>query len=184
VEDTWRTFFCIAASYSQAAERVIRTGPLAKMVRASLSIPGLLPPVFHQREALMDGGIFNNFPTDVMRRDGAGTIIGVDLQMERFGPTPDIDLPGTFELLRRRNKAGDGRIPSLGGMLFHVPMLVSASRQREAAHLADLLVRPDLKAVGMLQWEALDRAMVLGYEHTVQQLAALDSTLLERLRDA
>ncbi|MCB2039850.1 MAG: patatin-like phospholipase family protein, partial [Rhodoferax sp.] len=79
IEDLWKSYFCITSNYSAAREAVHMRGPLAKSIRASVSIPGALPPVMLEGELHIDGGTFNNFPTDVMDRRGAARIIGVDL---------------------------------------------------------------------------------------------------------
>jgi len=178
VEDCWKNFYCIASSYSYAREVVIHRGPLLKMLRASLSIPGFFPPVFHAGEALVDGAIFNNFPTDEMARIGVGRMIGVDLGDDNFGPVVGDEFPGAWALLRHwllRWLPGrrDGlRVPLLGGMLFRAPMLYSKSRQKRSAEVVDLLIKPDLRAIGMLDWSALEQIVEIGYRHTRDQLQA------------
>lgn len=178
VEDCWKNFYCIASSYSYAREVVIHRGPLLKMLRASLSIPGFFPPVFHAGEALVDGAIFNNFPTDEMARIGVGRMIGVDLGDDHFGPVVGDEFPGPWTVLRHwlskwlPGHRGSLRVPLLGGMLFRAPMLYSKSRQKRSAEVVDLLIKPDLRAIGMLDWSALDQAVELGYRHTREQLQA------------
>ena len=73
LEDTWKPFFCIASNYSRATEVVLRRGPLAKSVRASVAIPAALPPVVMDGDLMIDGGTFNNFPTDVMATSGSAS---------------------------------------------------------------------------------------------------------------
>jgi NTE family protein len=62
---------------------VLTRGHLAKSIRASVSIPGALPPVLLDGDLHIDGGSFYNFSTDVMRRMGAARIIGVNLLRDR-----------------------------------------------------------------------------------------------------
>ena len=71
VEDLWKGSFLIASNYSQARENVLRSGDLGRAMRASIAIPGALPPVVRDGDLLCDGGTFNNFPVDVMRRCAA-----------------------------------------------------------------------------------------------------------------
>jgi len=178
VEDCWKNFYCIASSYSYAREVVIHRGPLLKMLRASLSIPGFFPPVFHAGEALVDGAIFNNFPTDEMVRMGVGRMIGVDLGDDNFGPVAGDEFPGPWTLLRHwlsrwlPGRRDELRVPLLGGMLFRAPMLYSKSRQKRSAEVVDLLIKPDLRAIGMLDWSALEQIVEIGYRHTCDQLQA------------
>lgn len=49
-------------------------GALWKLVRASMTIVGLVPPVFENGELLIDGGYLNNMPVDVMRGLGVDTV--------------------------------------------------------------------------------------------------------------
>lgn len=49
-------------------------GLLWKLVRASMTIVGLIPPVYHNGDLLIDGGYLNNMPVDVMRGLGVDTV--------------------------------------------------------------------------------------------------------------
>ena len=84
IEDLWKTYFCVATNYSQAREQVLRQR--AARQRAcwrACAIPGALPPVLHDGDLLCDGGMFNNFPADVMRAAwGVGRVVGVDVSFE------------------------------------------------------------------------------------------------------
>ena len=54
---------------------------LWRLVRASMTIVGLLPPVYEEGEGLLvDGGYMNNIPVDVMRSMGVDTVIVVDVE--------------------------------------------------------------------------------------------------------
>lgn len=174
IADTWKTFFCVASSFSHAKEVVLRRGPLARLLRASLSIPIYLPPVFQDKEVLVDGAMFNNFPTDIMAAHGIGCLIGVDLRVEPFGLASSDIPPGAWDVLRRfvmrRGASDPPGFPSLKGMLFRAPTLASSAKQVEAAKLADVLIRPDLSAVGLLEWRAIDRAVEIGYRSAAAEL--------------
>lgn len=175
MEDCWKTFYCVASSYSYAREVVLTRGPLLKMLRASLSIPAFFPPVYHNGEALVDGAIFNNFPTDIMARMGVGRLIGVDLGHDNFGPVSGDNFPGPWQVLLNvfRRKKNRVRVPLIGGMLFRAPLLYSKARQNQSAEMVDLLLKPDLRDIGMLDWKSLDAAVEVGYRCTREQLARL-----------
>ena len=173
VLDSWRTLFCVASSYSGAREVVITRGPLDRVLLASASIPVALPPVPHEGELLVDGGVFNNFPVDVMARMGVRRIVGVDLSRRTVQPCAYREVPGTWELLRARlrgRRAQDG-IPSLGTMLVGTTLLYSESRREEARAAVDVYINPDLTSVGLLEWAAFDRAVQLGYAEARDVLA-------------
>lgn len=185
IEDCWKNFFCVASNYSKAREHLLFRGNLAKAVRASVSIPGALPPVFLEGDVLMDGGTFNNFPTDVMARQGVGKIVGVDL-MQLKEQRQDLDeVPGLLALLQDKFRPVHNRkyqLPSLPATLLRATSLYSVSRQKEARNLTDLCFNPDLRGVGMLDWRKFDHAVDIGYQHAKSVLAAMTSEQLAPFR--
>lgn len=187
IEDSWKNFYCIATNFSQAREDVLRKGSLAKTVRASLSIPGALPPVLIEGDLLTDGGTFNNFPTDVMARMGMGKIIGVDLMQWQDRKISLDDMPSAIDLIKdkfRRRKNKKYQLPSLPNMLLGVTLLYSVSRQMESRKLTDLCFNPDLRGVSMLDWKKFDHAVAIGYRHACEVLAKMTAEELAPYRDA
>src|SRR6202035_4079754 len=67
IEDLRRPFFCVSANLSTGRALEHRDGRLADALRASVAIPGVLPPVFHGDDVLVDGATINNLPVDVMQ---------------------------------------------------------------------------------------------------------------------
>jgi NTE family protein len=177
IEDLWKTYFCVATNYSQAAEQMLAGGDLARALRASTAIPGALPPVVHDGDLLCDGGTFNNFPVDLMRQmRGVGQVIGVDLG----GRSPrrlDFDeVPGSWALLRDRLRprgARRYRLPSLTSYLMNITILYSVSRQKQARAGTDLYFNPPLYKVGLLQWKRFDGILRQGEQHANEVLDAL-----------
>ncbi len=76
IEDQWINFFCVSSNLSKACPNIHRRGSFWKAVRASLSIPGALPPVVSNGDLLVDGALMNNLPIDIMVDMGVGQIIG------------------------------------------------------------------------------------------------------------
>ncbi len=74
-------FACVAYDMVRGKEYVARSGSLPMAIRASMSIPGAFMPVEIDSMTLVDGGIYNNFPVDVVRSMGADVVIGIDLFM-------------------------------------------------------------------------------------------------------
>lgn len=186
IEDLWKGYFCVSSNYSTAREAVHTRGPLAKSIRASVSIPGALPPVMLDGELHIDGGTFNNFPTDVMDRMGATRIIGVDLLRER-GLKYDLDeVPGSLELMRDklRGERGRYRLPSLTTLLLNTSLMHSYARQQESHAFVDLHFAPGVGDFGMLDWARFDRIVEVGYRHGLQQLEKLGAQGLAPWREA
>lgn len=174
IEDLWKNYFCIATNFSKAGEVVLRQGDLVRSLLASTAIPGALPPVVVDGDLLCDGGTFNNFPVDVMRRmRGVGTVIGVDLNASKARRIELDELPSGWAMLIDRLRPRSRRryrLPSLPVLLINSTILYSLSRQRQARALTDLYFNPPLDRVGMLDWKRFDQVVQQGYEHALQVL--------------
>ncbi|MDR0938985.1 MAG: patatin-like phospholipase family protein [Mediterranea sp.] len=88
-------FACVAANVVNGEQVVFRSGILGHALRASMAIPGVFAPVRQDSMVLVDGGIVNNYPADVVRQMGADVVIGVDVQSElksldKLNTAPDI----------------------------------------------------------------------------------------------
>lgn len=175
LEDTWKTYFCVASNYSKASEVVLWRGPLARSIRASAAVPGLLPPVPVDGDLLVDGGAFNNYPVDVMRRAGTLRIVGVNLARETVAVADMDDLPGGWTLTwdRLTGRRRQFRVPGLLSILMNSVTLASASREAEESTRADLEFRLNLPSVGLLDFQSFDHAVKVGYEHAARHLAAM-----------
>ena len=76
-------FSCVAFDIRRQQEIVLDTGSLARNMRASMAIPGAFKPVQIDTLMLVDGGMGNNLPVDVVRKMGADIVIAVDLQQRK-----------------------------------------------------------------------------------------------------
>jgi len=185
IEDLWVPFFCIATNLSEASEEVLMRGPLDQALLATFSIPGALPPVPINGQLMVDGGMLNNFPVDVMERLGVGTIIGVDVAEEEVKRISVSELPGSFELLLDRLRPLDQRkyaLPLLPEILLTSTIIASRNRQRIAREHVDLLVQPRVEGVGLVDWARFEEVVAMGRHHAEQMLASLTPAMRERLR--
>ena len=180
IEDLWKNYYCIATNYSQAREQPLRSGSLPKALRASTAIPGALPPVILDGDLVCDGGTFNNFPVDVMRKlRGVGQVIGVDLNFKKPRRIEFDEVPGTWTLLRDRlrpRKQRRYKLPTMASYLMNVTILYSMSRQRHAQLQTDLYFNPPLDRVGLLEWKRFDQIVQQGYAHAVEVLGKRKET--------
>jgi NTE family protein len=178
IEDLPRPFFCVSASLTRAEEVIHDRGPLWPAVRASLSLPGIFPPVYADGDLLVDGATLNNVPVDVMRgRVGSGCVIAVDLTPEvepltfaPFGP----GLSGWRVLGRRLNPFASAHpVPGIGYILTRSPSL-SQVRHRRAALDGDhveLLLRPSVDGLGALDFKGAGPLIEAGYSYAAEALA-------------
>ena len=107
LRDLWLPFFCVSTNITRSRLEVHDRGDAATAIRASVALPGILPPVTVGGDLLVDGGVLNNLPCDVMRATGTvGHLIAVDLA--QAGP----GVAGRCRLLPRRGPAG-GTCPAV-----------------------------------------------------------------------
>jgi NTE family protein len=173
IEDLWRPFFCVSTNLSAGVLAVHRDGTLVRALRASVAIPGLLPPVMIDREAHVDGGVMNWLPVDVM---GAkrGPVIAVDAASDPAlasfedgnGAPPD------WRFWRRWRK-----MPPIVDLLFRAATVSSDALGRAARGQADILFKPALETVDLLDWKACDRAIDAGYRHAIEKLEQRDKSM-------
>jgi NTE family protein len=175
IEDLPLPFFCVSSNLTTGQSDVHKRGVLWRWLRASVAIPGVLPPVMHKGELLVDGGTMNNLPVDAMRELGRGPVVGCDVGADRafVADGDDMDVPSPWQIvswLRRKR----GR-PNIFRILWRAGMVNSAATTLAHREKTDLLLQPPLAEIDMLNWKAFDRAIALGYEYTVRRLAALPS---------
>ena len=72
-------FRCVAADLITGSEVVLKDGSLAEALRATMSIPSAFTPVERGDMLLIDGGVINNFPVDVIKEMGSDITIGLNL---------------------------------------------------------------------------------------------------------
>jgi len=174
IEDLWRPCFAAACNLTQGTLVPQRRGPVWAALRASVAIPGLLPPWVVDGELLVDGGLLNNLPVDVMAAMGPGAIIAVDVTRWRQ-VRPALERPRG-----RLRRALVGREFDGGGIasvLVAATMVGSAAQGRIGRSQASLLLEPPLPDVPMLDWKALDRAVEAGYRYTIDRIEALRAVL-------
>ncbi|MBF4467138.1 patatin-like phospholipase family protein [Flavobacterium sp. LC2016-12] len=72
-------FRAMATDLVEGKEVILSKGSLAYAMRASMSLPAIFKPMPYEKSILVDGGVLNNFPTDVAQQMGADIIIGSDV---------------------------------------------------------------------------------------------------------
>lgn len=192
IEDFWLPYFCVSTNLTQSRVEVHRRGGAARAIRSSVSIPGVLPPVPERGELLVDGGVLNNLPVDVMRKlNPAGVVIAIDVVLPKsFFAAEDygLNVSGWRQLLARVLPGVRGpQTPGLANVIMQSMMVGSShSRERllEQDH-ADYYQNIHVHNVALLQFEALEKAAGTGYSESIGPLrewAASQPELLGRVR--
>jgi NTE family protein len=168
IEELWRPFFCVSTNLTTGTLAVHRDGPLVDALHASISIPGLLPPVIMGGDVHVDGGVMNWLPVDV---PGAkrGTIIAVDVASDpALVSFEECNRFHAWRFLGRRRK-----FPPIVAVLLRAATISGDSLTKMAHAQADILFKPPLENVDLLDWQACDQAIETGYRHAVEKLEQL-----------
>lgn len=148
---------CVATDFIAAKPLVLKDGSLASAMRATMSIPGVFPPVERNGTVLVDGALLNNIPTDVVREFKPDVVIAVDV--------------GT--------KLGDLKtIASLPGILQQSVSVMTIESDRRNLRLADIIVAPELGELSTLDFSEIDKTADIGYQAAEAKAAILSKFAL------
>ncbi|HWY62355.1 MAG TPA: patatin-like phospholipase family protein [Rhizomicrobium sp.] len=164
IEELPKPFFCVSSDLTTGRIHEHRAGVLWRALRATVALPGILPPVTFHGHLLVDGGVMNNLPVDVMREHamGAGPIIACDITGEldlqarddRYGERP------WWWLLGQRMRGS----PSIVSILMRSGTVGSEAQRRIVREQADYLIEPPMPDIGLRDWKKFDQAIREGYD--------------------
>ena len=174
IEDLWVNFFCISSNLTTAKMIVHDKGPLWQAARASISLPGILMPVFHNGCLLVDGGVINNLPADVMRERFGGFIMLVDVSPDEDLKLPNDlkKIPNTRSLLWNRLNPWKKKIqvPGILDILMRTILLSSINQSGRVRKQVDHFFYPPTEKFGLLDFKLLDTISQAGYEYALREL--------------
>jgi predicted acylesterase/phospholipase RssA len=176
IEDLWLPYFCMSTNLTQGRAQIHRSGDVPTALRASVAIPGAFPPVPFGDDLLVDGGVTNNLPVDVMRRlYPTAEILAVQVAPAQ-GPKAKADYGLSVSGWQAmKSKVGRGpRYPGIVAVLMR-SMITGSLDQQEAAiasGAADLLLDIDMRGVGLLDFERVAEVANLGYDAAMPMLEA------------
>jgi NTE family protein len=170
VEDLQLPYFCVSANLTSGQAAIHRRGRLWLWLRASAAIPGVLPPVVTEKQIYVDGATINNLPVDVMRETLDGTVVAVDAGADRMLETSIemTEVPSAWHVaawLRRRPAS-----INILQILLRASMINSVAATVSQRALADLVLKPPLERIDLLDWRAFDRTIELGYRYASEAL--------------
>jgi NTE family protein len=120
-------FAAVATDVTAGDEVVLRDGIVWSTVLASISMPGIFPPVVREGRVLADGGLVNPVPSRTLRDMGADFVIGIDLAAHSKST-------GTGE---------KPRVPNLIEMLWRTMEIMLSEITVHSAANADVTIRPN-----------------------------------------
>jgi len=183
VEDLWLPFLCTITDLTAARLVVRDAGPVRDAVRASCSLPVLLPPVVGpDGHLLADGGVMNNLPVlPLVNRMPIGALILVDVSTPFYTADEPYDYSDSLPLGRvlrsRLNPLGPPLVaPSIGQVLLRALEIGSKSLEREQVARADVYIRPRFDTSSYTDTTQLPAIIQAGYEAAREALSAWDGS--------
>lgn len=147
-------FRCVGVDLITGREVVMKYGPLARAMRATMAIPSAFTPVEYGDSLLSDGGLLNNYPADVLQSMGADIIIGVDVSAYKFNRA---DAKELFKVIDRAAS---------------IPRYQKMDTLR---NITDIYIEPDLDGFGITDFndEAIGNIISRGYTAAHSHIGAL-----------
>ncbi|MEA2828406.1 MAG: hypothetical protein QOG43_2845 [Actinomycetota bacterium] len=170
LEEMPRSCFTVSCDLVDAECVVHRRGPAWEAAGISMCIPGLVPPVVRGNRILVDGGLLDNMPVDVMAAE-AGPIVAVDVVAGGWRPRTT----GRF-FPRRAGRAPAG-VPLLWETLARTSVVGSRRMNQENRLRADLVISPEVGDVGLLAFDQLDDVVEAGRVAAREAIGALGQVL-------
>lgn len=146
-------FAAVTVDIATSQVYVINDGPVAPAVRASSSIPGIFEPVEYRGRVLVDGGLINGVPADVVRDMGADLVVSVDLNGD----------------LGQRRAPGN-----LLDIMLHSFMLMVRNNSQLGEEFSDFLLRPNLRDCSYYNLAQVDRCIALGEESAREVIGKIE----------
>jgi NTE family protein len=135
-------FRAVAVDLVTAQAVILDRGGLASAMRATMSLPGIFPPVERDGRVLVDGGALNNVPADIVRAMGADVVVAINVGF--MGDAREVS----------RSMIG------LMGQTVDVMMQVGA---RAAMKSADIVINPPLVGFASMDWRRSEALAADGY---------------------
>lgn len=149
-------FKCVATDIQNYQSVVFENGSLKDALRATMAIPGVFTPVILKDRILVDGGILNNVPVEIVKEMGADVVIAVNIASANE---------------KQENQ-------SLDKILGKTIDTVLANNVKQSLSKADIVIAPSFEGLGLLQWDAAARYFELGYQAASQAGKALQQYAL------
>ena len=164
----------MAVNIKEGASVEITSGSVAKASSGSCAVPGVFSPVVYNDMHLVDGGLMNNVPADVVRDMGADVVIAIDVNPTRGEGTDSLKL---LDVLKS----------SLG--------IIMQANVAEKLKYADVVIKPNLARFSSSKLEGIEEMIQEGYDAVMNKKDELidylttkpkkkEKTLWEKLTEA
>jgi len=192
IESLDRDFVAIATELTTGHEIWLRRGGITAAMRASYALPGIFPPVPHERRLLIDGALVNPIPTSTARAYGARLVIAVNLSPDpmdrsvRFNGNshpstadPDdtnSDMLSAFKSRIFGTRAAEPSVVNVMLGAFNIS-LDRIARARLASDPPDVTISPNVGDIGLTDFDKADEAITSGHDAAVAMVPRIKELL-------
>ena len=179
IEHLDKTFAAVATDLENGREVWFTEGSVLQAVLASMSLPGLFPPIQYKGRWLVDGGLVNPVPISICRALGADLVIAVNLNGDIVGrhlnqkPQKENDHGITNRFMKGIRQYSDAIFPDrltekkAPGLFNAIANSINITqdritRSRMAGDPADILLAPKLSRIGLLEFHRAAEAVEEG----------------------
>jgi NTE family protein len=172
-EDLSTPFAMVAVDLATRAGVVLDRGLLWQAGLASVSLPGIFPPVLVGEHILMDAGMHDPVPIRLVRKMGADILLASELG----GQEPPSLTSATPWLTGSASERGRARSPHIIDLLLRTYDLAMATIGMQSIREADVVIRPQLHRVSLRQFSEGRKFVAAGREAVEQSLSSLRQRL-------
>ncbi len=149
-------FRCVASDIAAKQSIVFKDGDLGEAVRASLSYPFYLRPITVDGKLLFDGGLYNNFPSNVMYND--------------FFP----------DFIVGSNVASTFQVPDEDNLISQIRAMMTSKSDFDSKCENGIIVEPNADWMGLFDFESAKRAIDSGYVATMRDMPNIKLSVTRR----
>lgn len=150
-------FRCVASDIYEKKAVVFRKGDLGDAIRASMTFPFVFRPIMVDDKLLFDGGIFNNFPVDVMREDfNPGFIVGSVV-------------------------ASNPEKPSIHNAYQQIQTMIMSHTEYSIPEEEGILLNFDMQGAATFDFSKVDEFAQMGYEETISKMDEIKKRVSRRV---
>ena len=155
-EDLPIPFACVSADIKTGEKVIFDSGPLSLGVRASMNLPGVFEPVEYRQRLLVDGGIVDYMPVDLVKKMGADFIIAVYALPSFAGTKPK----------------------NIMGYVLRIGDLRGAVLTEDSEHQANFVILSRVGEIGSSDRSKTNLAIEIGASSAYQALPQLKEKLI------
>jgi len=184
IEDLPLPFFCVAGDLVSGQEVIMGQGKLYEAILATGALPGFFAPVSLNNMQLVDGGVVNNVPGDVLKKQGIDMVIAVDVTPEREVHLLPAKEPATYEgsLFRRilqyvkqlKSHYGTVLLPRI---IMRVIAIEGLEITRNKSMYFDIHIKPNLEDFDLFDFGKLPQIVDIGVQTGRQEIAKIRETI-------